>query len=93
MNTMLERVSNFLQEKNIYFNPQNQRVRCLAHIINLAAKQAIENLYVSYSDVDDNILDEIDDNIELLSIIKKVLNKSFSLIKLNNFIIKIYFIK
>ncbi len=70
MNTMLNKISNSLHEKNINFNPNNQRVRCLAHIINLAAKQAIENLYVSWSD--DDILDETNNNTELTSIIYKV---------------------
>ena len=70
MNTMLNKISNSLEEKGITFNPDNQRVRCLAHIINLAAKQAIENLYVSWSD--DDILDEANDNAELTSIIYKV---------------------
>jgi len=67
---MLNKISNSLCEKNINFNPNNQRVRCLAHIINLAAKQAIENLYVSWSD--DDILDETNNNTELTSIIYKV---------------------
>ena len=67
---MLSKISNSLQEKGITFNSNNQRVRCLAHIINLAAKQAIENLYVSWSD--DDVLDEANDNIELISIIYKV---------------------
>jgi len=70
MNTMLNKISNSLREKNINFNPNNQRVRCLAHIINLAAKQVIENLYVSWSD--DDILDETNNNTELTSIIYKV---------------------
>ena len=70
MNTMLNKISNSLQENGITFNPNNQRVWCLAHIINLAAKQAIENLYISWSD--DDILDEANDNVELISIIYKV---------------------
>ena len=70
MNTMLNKISNSLQENDITFNSNNQRVRCLAHIINLAAKQAIENLYISWSD--DDILDEANDNAELTSIIYKV---------------------
>ena len=70
MNTMLNKISNSLQENGITFNPNNQRVRCLTHIINLAAKQAIENLYISWSD--DDILDEANDNVELISIIYKV---------------------
>jgi len=70
MNTMLNKISNSLQENGITFNSNNQRVWCLAHIINLAAKQAIENLYIFWSD--DDILDEANDNVELISIIYKV---------------------
>jgi hypothetical protein len=72
---MLNKISDALKDKNIKFNPRNQRVRCLAHIINLAAKKAIENLYVTWSD-NDNSLDEVDDDTELISIIQKVLNKN-----------------
>lgn len=71
MNTMLDKISRSLNEKNITFNPKNQRVRCLAHIINLAAKQAIENLYVSWPE-DDITLDEANNNVEFISIINKV---------------------
>ena len=71
MNTMLDKISRSLNEKNITFNSKNQRVRCLAHIINLAAKQAIENLYVSWPN-DDIILDEANNNVEFISIINKV---------------------
>ena len=70
MNTMLNKISNSLQENGITFNPNNQRVWCFAHIINLAAKQTIKNLYISWSD--DDILDEANDNVELISIIYKV---------------------
>ena len=44
MDVMLNKISSSLRSKNIRFYPQNQRVRCLAHIINLAAKKALENL-------------------------------------------------
>jgi hypothetical protein len=43
---MLNKLSILLLDKNnINFDPNNQHVRCLAHIINLAAKKALENLY------------------------------------------------
>ena len=44
MDVMLNKISSALYSKNISFYPKNQRVRCLAHIINLAAKKALENL-------------------------------------------------
>jgi len=43
MDTMLDKISSELILKNITFDPNNQRVRCLAHVINLAAKKAMEN--------------------------------------------------
>ena len=65
---MLNKISINLHEKNVTFDPNNQRIRCLAHVINLAAKQAIENLYITRPDDDLNDVEEE----ELLSIIFKV---------------------
>ena len=72
MDTMLNKISSELYLKNITFEPDNQRVRCLAHIINLAAKKAIENSnFVLYEDEMEFI--EIDDSEEnLKSVIYKV---------------------
>ena len=59
MDTMLDKISSELILKNITFNPNNQRVRCLAHVINLAAKKAMENSNsVSY----ENEMDFIENN-------------------------------
>ena len=59
MNTMLDKISSELILKNITFDPNNQRVRCLAHVINLAAKKAMENSNsVSY----ENEMDFIENN-------------------------------
>jgi len=44
MDTMLNIIQSNLEEKNIIFEPKDQRVRCLAHIIDLAAKKALEDL-------------------------------------------------
>jgi len=72
MDTMLNKISSELYLKNITFEPDNQRVRCLAHIINLAAKKAIENSnFVLYEDEMEFV--EIDDSEEnLKSVIYKV---------------------
>lgn len=64
MDVMLNKISQALYNKNIRFYPQNQRVRCFAHIVNLAAKQVLENL-------DDN--SEIRENESFRNIINKVL--------------------
>lgn len=51
MDTMLNKLSKSLENQGVFFDPYNQRVRCLAHVINLAAKKALENLHAS--DFDD----------------------------------------
>lgn len=72
MDVMLNKISSSLRSKNISFNPNNQRVRCFAHIINLAAKKAVENLYISDLNDDDNLdIGEITN--ELMSVIYKVI--------------------
>jgi hypothetical protein len=65
MNTMLSTIASELYLKNITFEPDNQQVRCLAHVINLAAKKAIENFnlilcedeteFVSIDDTEENL--------------------------------------
>jgi hypothetical protein len=72
MDVMLNKISSSLRSKNISFNPDNQRVRCFAHIINLAAKKAVENLYISDLNDDDN-LDIGETTNELMSVIYKVI--------------------
>ena len=48
-------------------------MRCLAHIINLSAQKALENLYISKNDDDDiNADEDKDTNNELLSVIFKL---------------------
>ena len=74
MDVMLNKISSSLRSKNISFNPNNQRVRYFAHIINLAvaAKKAVENLYISDLNDDDN-LDIGETTNELMSVIYKVI--------------------
>jgi hypothetical protein len=66
MDSMLYNISYHLSDLNITFNPSNQHVRCLAHIINLAAKSALEGLNASGLDIDENIIDEEEENGEKL---------------------------
>ena len=42
--TFLKAVENDLSQKYIYFNSDDKHVRCLAHVINLAAQQALTTL-------------------------------------------------
>jgi len=66
MDVMLRKISAELFVQNITFEPNNQQVRCLAHVINLAAKKLIEGFckiksyeneseFVEIEDTDDNL--------------------------------------
>ena len=66
MDSMLYNISYHLSDLGITFNPNNQHVRCLAHIINLAAKSALEGLNASGLDIDENIIDEDEESVEKL---------------------------
>ena len=50
MDIMLNKLAKGLDEQGVIFDPYNQRVQCLAHIINLAAKSALEKLHASDDD-------------------------------------------
>jgi hypothetical protein len=43
-------------ENNIIFDPENQRVRCLTHIINLAAQDALKSLKGTGPDSEEEVL-------------------------------------
>jgi len=76
MNVMLNKLSILLFEKNINFDPSDQHVRCLAHIINLAAKKSLENLYEfnmdNFNELEENQDTEEAEGVESLNIIYKV---------------------
>ena len=74
MDSMLSNISYHLSDIGITFEPHNQHVRCLAHIINLAVKSALEGLSASGLDIDENIIDEAEDNVvKLQNTIYKVI--------------------
>jgi hypothetical protein len=76
MDVMLNNISQSLATQNITFDPGNQRVRCFAHVLNLAAKKLIDSLgaaededsFESNEDTDDNLKDAIYKVISLPSI-------------------------
>jgi len=72
MNTMLNNVSLDLKTKGIDFDPYNQRVRCLAHVINLAVKSALESLHASGFDSVEEVLESEDNESNLNNTIYKV---------------------
>ena len=81
MDTMLNIIHVNLEEKNITFDPDNQRVRCLAHIIDLAAKKALEDLRASGPDDETDIMEDTEETEEdLKSIMYKVGLCNFSTI-------------
>lgn len=70
---MLDIIRSNLEEKNITFEPENQRVRCLAHIIDLAAKKALEDLRASGPGDEADIMEEtVETEEDLKSIVYKV---------------------
>jgi hypothetical protein len=70
MDTMMSKIS---LSNNVNFESHNQHVRCLAHIINLAAKCLLEGLKVSGLSVSEEIFDLEDDQEKLQNSIYKVI--------------------
>lgn len=56
-------------ERNIDFTTKNNHIRCLAHIINLAAQEALSTLKVKYVENEDELLSN---NEEISEVIPKV---------------------
>jgi len=57
------------QERSIDFTAKNNHVRCLAHIINLAAQAALSSLKVGYVENENVLLNDTD---EITEVIPKV---------------------
>lgn len=76
MNVMLEKISQSLKLQNIDFDPENQRVHCLAHVINLAAKKLISCICVGrYENEDEDSFERMEDNDDnLRDVLYKVIN-------------------
>ncbi|CAG7785244.1 unnamed protein product [Allacma fusca] len=71
-NTMFEEFSFFARQKGLEFDTKNNRVRCLAHIVNLACKDAIAVLkklsvteVLTYESTESE--SETDDNVDSIS--------------------------
>ncbi len=69
MNAMLNKIST---EQNIEFNPKNQHVRCLAHIINLSVQKFLDNLCASGPDNENSFENDIETENKLKNMIYKV---------------------
>jgi len=69
MNAMLNKIST---EQNIKFDPKNQHVRCLAHIINLSVQKFLDNLCASGPDNENSFENDIETENKLKNMIYKV---------------------
>lgn len=58
MNTFFNHFKTMCDENNITFDTKNQRVRCLAHIINLAAQDALKSLKGTGPESEEEVLDD-----------------------------------
>ncbi len=66
-------LSRVLKSESISFEPKNQWVRCLAHVINLAVQAALTSLKAMAANSEDAVLWELEEtNTESVSIISKV---------------------
>ena len=75
MDTMFTYIATSCKEEEVDFDSNNQRVRCLAHIINLAAQSTLKHLKVHTLEEEEEIIDETnehEEDIESIGIIKKV---------------------
>lgn len=54
-NTFLKELGNICEEKNIIFHHEENRVRCLAHIINLAVQEILKHIKAEEAE-DENII-------------------------------------
>ena len=64
MDTMLNIIQSNLKEKNIIFELKDQWIRCLTHIIDLAAKKALEDLRASAPADEADIMKETEETKE-----------------------------
>jgi hypothetical protein len=89
MDKMIREFEQKCNEEDIWFDSENQHVRCLAHIINLGAQDALSSLKGIGPENENEILNEVDDNedaIALMSVIKKVINFIYLVYILNDFL-------
>jgi len=69
---MLNKISTILYTQNIIFDLENQHIRCLAYIINLAIQKSLESLNISKPDNENSLKNDEETEIKLTNIIYKV---------------------
>ena len=68
-NTFMNMLETTCKDRNIEFKKRDSHVRCLAHVINLAAQAALSKLKVGYVENESEILNN---NNEINDVIPKV---------------------
>jgi len=74
--TFMESLANTLTSENIDFNPKDQWVRCLAHIINLAVQSALGSLRSVAANSENDVLED-DNETATASVVYKVRESRF----------------
>ena len=73
--SLMSALETVCQEKNIKFTASNNHVRCMAHIINLAAQDALSSLKVGYIENEDEILNQNNEIVEVIPKLRKLVVK------------------
>jgi hypothetical protein len=55
-------LENICLEQDISFSKKNSHIRCLAHVINLAAQDALSSLKANHFENEDEIFDQVEIN-------------------------------
>ena len=83
-NTFLKELGSICEKKNINFNHEKNRVRCLAHIINLAVQENLKHVKTGEAEEENVILSELSEksknnNMGVISKLRKLIVKIRSL--------------
>lgn len=70
MSKFVEELENLLDDEDVLFEPEDKRVRCMAHIINLSVQEALKSLKGVGPEREEEIFD--DNSESSVSVIAKV---------------------
>jgi hypothetical protein len=74
---MFNKFTEICEEDGVKFDPPNQRVRCLGHIINLAAQNTLKNLKAEGPNDENEVLMDDNRNVASLGVVGKVSSLNF----------------
>lgn len=60
--TLMDSLESICKDQNINFTKKNHHIRCLAHVINLAAQDALTTLKVGYSENENEVFNQDNSN-------------------------------